>query len=353
MSNPPTHGGLRSLRSRRACPRPAASLGLILFVAGACQGSAPPEETGDAASAQDGMATPSEGATRLFTLSDPELLPENVAHDPRTGAYYVGSTRRGSVVRWQAGQSSTFVSPRAHGLWMVIGMKVDSERGVLWACSSDGGNLIGGPEGSGAAGLFRFDLETGDLLDRWVLDTTEEAHFLNDLALDAQGNAWVTHMFDRPGLYRAAPGGAFELWMDLPEDSWPNGIAVDPSGSHAFVALSEGVARVDLAGRTLAMVEAPVEVPTTGIDGLYLHESGLVAVRPGASEVRRYGLAPDGRAIVSTEVLAADHADHAGPTTGVLVGNTLVYVANAQFERFETSGVQDLVDPVILRVPLR
>ncbi len=39
------------------------------------------------------------------------------------------------------GTVETFVPPRTEGLWSVIGMRVDSERRVLWA-NSDQGNSV-------------------------------------------------------------------------------------------------------------------------------------------------------------------------------------------------------------------
>ena len=45
------------------------------------------------------------------------------------------------------------------------------------------------------------------------------------------------------------------------------------------------------------------------------------------------------------------------PTTGVLVGDDFVYVANAQFESFDEDGslwpMERLYEVVVLRAPLR
>ena len=321
---------------------------VIAWAAGVvgCQADAEPS---------DGDVTPAAtlAAERLFSLPDRELLPENVAHDPRTGAWFVGSTRRGSITRVLDGEVSTFVAPRAHGLWMVIGMKADPERRALWVCSSDGGNLAGGSDGSGNAGLFRFDLDTGELLDRWTLEDEGERHFLNDLVVDPDGNAWVTHMFDRPALYRARAGGELERWMDLPAETWPNGVTSAPDGTSLYVAVADGIARIDSAERSFTLLPAAEGVPATGVDGLYLHGDALIGIRPGAMEVRRYRLSPEGDRIVASDPVVAEHPDHAGPTTGVLVEDALVYVANAQFQLFDAEGADALVEPVVLRVPLR
>jgi len=79
-----------------------------------------------------------------FTIPEKDLLPESVAYDPVEEAFYVGSTRKGKIVKvGRDGKVTDFVAPRRHGLWMVIGMKVDARRRILWAASSAGSNLEG------------------------------------------------------------------------------------------------------------------------------------------------------------------------------------------------------------------
>src|SRR5690242_824191 len=139
-----------------------------------------------------------------FTLKEKDLLPENLAYDPQSGDFFVGSTRKGKILRVTPGcQERDFVTARAYGLWQVIGLKADPKRRVLWALSSDGGNLVGHRPGNGnPAGLFKFDLDDGRFLAKYLLEEPGVSHFLNDLALDADGDVYVTHMFEAGQVWR-------------------------------------------------------------------------------------------------------------------------------------------------------
>ncbi len=78
-----------------------------------------------------------------FTVPEKDLLPESIAYDATNGDFYIGSTRKGKIVKVSKdGTISDFVQSKQDGLWMIIGMKIDSERRILWVCSSGGDNLV-------------------------------------------------------------------------------------------------------------------------------------------------------------------------------------------------------------------
>jgi len=99
-------------------------------------------------------------------------------------------------------------------------------------------------------------------------------------------------------------------------------------------------------------------VLTLGIDGLYGVGGDLVGVQNGVTPYRvvRLHLDGDGRRIMSADVLERARPDYAEPTLGVVVGRTLYYVANSQWERFRDDGTIDAPDalrnPLVLRLPL-
>jgi hypothetical protein len=116
----------------------------------------------------------------------------------------------------------------------------------------------------------------------WALRWTDcvavpPAYFLNDVAL-GPGTLFATHMFDRPAGWRAwLLRPAFVLGLDTgravmwdaaqgwrrvagSHGAFPNGIAVDPTGSVLFVAYTyaAAVARLDLVAGTRADVTLPL-----------------------------------------------------------------------------------------------
>lgn len=296
------------------------------------------------------------GATGAFTLTERDLLPENLAYDPVGGAFFVGSTRKGKIVRIaRSGEVSDFVAPRQDGLWMVMGMKIDAERRHLWVASSDGDNLEGYQRSRGrAAGLFKFDLATGSLLGRWTLETPGATHFFNDLVVTAAGDVYVTNMFNRASIFVlhagsgelerfARPGGGFRA---------PNGITMAPDGT-LFVAHREGISAFDASSGERTLLTLPAGVTVSAIDGLYFHQGSLIGIHPEEKRIRRYRMAPSRRIVTAVEQLDIEHPLLTDLTTGVLVGDELYFLASAQLNRINKGVLpppEQLVDVVVLKI---
>jgi DNA-binding beta-propeller fold protein YncE len=293
-----------------------------------------------------------------FYVSEKDLLPESIAFDPKDGSFYVGSTRKGKIVRVEKnGNVRDFVAPRQDGLWMVIGVKIHPTRRVLWACSGNGENLEGfRPGDRRASGVFAFNLDSGKLIRRWVLDAPGEVHAFNDLALTRGNDAYVTHMFDEPAVYRISDRSQKLEVFARPEGLRdPNGITLTPDEKTLFVAGADGIVAIDVETRAARVLAAPEGGTLGGIDGLYFHRGSLIAVH--SDSVCRHGLDEAMTRVVLTEVLELDHPLFDVPTTGVIVGDEFFYVANAQFGAVQKDGsllpVEQLNEPAILKLRLQ
>jgi glucose/arabinose dehydrogenase len=294
-----------------------------------------------------------------FTIPEKDLLPESVAYDPVEQAFYVGSTRKGKIVKVdKQGKITDFIAPRQDGLWMVIGIKIDAARRVLWVNSSYGDNLVGYQKRDGSpAGIFKFDLGSGRLIKKYLLDKPGETHFCNDLAISDKGDVFISHMFRESVIYRiTAERDELELFAKPEKFTEPNGIALSADGRTLFVATDEGVSTMDVASKTRHQLGAPADVSLKGIDGLYFYRNSLIAVHPGRRMARRYFLDDAMKSVTRAETLEANHPMMNVPTTGVVVGDQFYYVANAQFGSFEKDGalfpLERLFEPVILKVTL-
>jgi hypothetical protein len=74
-------------------------------------------------------------------------------------------------------------------------MKVDAVRRILWVCSSAESFMQGYSDAdAGKAALFKYDLRTRKLISKDELGP-KPAHLLNDVALNAQGDVFVTDTF--------------------------------------------------------------------------------------------------------------------------------------------------------------
>lgn len=300
-----------------------------------------------------------------FTLGTRDLLPGDLAWDPRGKVFYVASLRRRKIVRVTPGapgapaRAEDFTGVAAQPLDAVLGVKVDAARGRLWAVTAADPAMEGfRREDAGRSQLVAFDLATGAVLDRWS-PMTKPPHAFGGLALDGAGSVWVTDTVSgevhvlRPGapeLVAVAPAGTFIA---------PKGIAVSADGTRVYVSdLARGVYRLDPATGAPSLLDQPPGPWPAGLDGLVLHANALVGVAGTVSlgRVGRWRLEKDGESFSGMEILDCAHPDYRLPVGGTLVGDDYVYVANSQVDAVEADGSlpppESLRDLVFLRLPL-
>jgi sugar lactone lactonase YvrE len=293
-----------------------------------------------------------------FRLAEKDLIPEGIAWDPVSGDFFVGSLYKKKIVRVAAsGGSRDFVGGAQDGLEDVLGLKVDAERRRLWACTAAGGRA---GEKAGASALFEYDLESGRLVKAFWLDNRDGKHLLNDIALTAEGDVFVTD--SEAGILHRLPAGgsALEAFVGPGTFIYPNGIALSADRQHLYVAdFKQGLSIVDLKTKAVSALPHPKEVSTAGIDGLSAHEGALVAIQNGVQgreRVVRYVLSDKGDRIERLEVLESRNPFFRTPTTGVLAAGDFVFLANPNLEALDDDGNlkpgMPLEEVVVLGTPL-
>lgn len=299
----------------------------------------------------------SEVAHRL----DKELTPENIAYDPKTGAWFVGSMYKAKIIRIERdGRVSDFVPSKRDGLLSVLGMKVDAAKRELWAAA---GNFGGrppieneDPSTAGQAAIFRYNLDTGALIAKYPAPKSDPPVQYNDIVLSAEGDLYATA--GTSGIWRLRRGGqTMEQWFPDP-DAWYNGITISPDGKSIFGASHlEGIVKIDLATKTRTLIDMPAGVTLGGIDGLYFHNGSFVGVQNGTDPIRviRAWVDLEMRRVTRFVVLEQGHPETDLPLTGVIVGNDLYYVGRSQIRAFENGKIwpaERLKETTILRLPL-
>jgi hypothetical protein len=252
-----------------------------------------------------------------FTVSEGDLEPESMAHDPQGKKFYFGSMRKGKVIRCSpAGACEVF----ADGLGVVLGLKVHG-RG-LW--------LLDNSERQSA--LLHYDLATARLARRYAVNGP--GHTFNDLTISPSGDVYLTDT--RAAAVWTLQNGGAELSKLAGQFRSANGIALSPDAGLLYVsAFPDGITIVDLKTSASSAIVRPAGICLAAIDGLYFQSGALIAIQNGFMNPRvvRLKLSASLRAIQDLEVLERRNPLFDGITTGTLDGSDFFYMANIQDDK--------------------
>lgn len=295
-----------------------------------------------------------------FTLAEKALTPEGITYDPVTDTFFVSSIRKRKVVAMaRDGQLRDFTVSGQDGLLGVLGMKVDAARRHLWVASyASRGMENARPEERGHSGLFQYDLRSGALLRKFPLGNQPRANLLNDIALGASGDVFVTN--SERGTVSVLRAGAEALAPLMPEGSlpYPNGIALSEDGARLYVAHAHGIASVEPSTGQHTPVQAPPGMLLAGLDGMSIYRGSLIGVQNGFGRGRivRFHFGADPTRVERAEILESGNPLFDIPTTGTVAGDTFVYIANSQLRRRGPQGEllppEQLDETVLLQVGL-
>lgn len=276
-------------------------------------------------SAQD--ATPEVTPTMQMELPDrvplvrAGLFPEGVEWDALNNRFYVSSLQDGTVYMvMDDGTHSAFINDER--IPVSLGLEADEERNRLLVAATD-------QQREGYLGVY--DLTTGaDLL--WVdfapLLPDDPEHFINDVTVDGDGNAYVTDSFAGV-IYRVDTAGNAEVFLEdetFSTDFALNGIVYHaPSDSLLAVRLPD-VIQIPLANPT-DFARVQVDAQFIGADGLVLlDDQTLVVVTNNPAQVYRLASGDD---FASAQVTGMFDPGDVFPTT-VAARDGEAYVLYAQ-----------------------
>jgi sugar lactone lactonase YvrE len=253
------------------------ALVLLLAVPLACGGGQSGTEAGAGSAGSGEMAASPPPDT--IRVQEPGLYPEGIEWDGARGRFLLSSLSRGTVTAVSDdGSHSTLVDDSA-GL-SSVGLQVSGDR-LLVATSDVRAAFDSTAQGRALLGIY--DLASGRrlrLVDLGALFPSGR-HFANDVAVDADGNAYITDSLS-PVIYRVTPDGQASIFVQdtaLGGHGFGlNGIDFDPAG-FLLVAMDaeRALLRIPLADPG-SLTRVRLDEPFAA-DGMVLRPDGhLVAV---------------------------------------------------------------------------
>jgi hypothetical protein len=263
-------------------------------------------------------------------------LIEGVAFDSRRGRLFASSVVGRELLVLEGGTWRAVAGIDAGSLF---GMAVDVRHRRLWIAS---GALDQTPGRESAfRGLIGLDLDTLRVARRIPVP---DGGSPGDVGLGADGTVYAS---DPVGgaVYRAGPGdAALAVLVPAGRLRSPQGLAVAADGRRLYVAdYAYGIGIVDLPSGRTRRLAARLPAMLDGIDGLVLHRGSLIAIQNGTNPMRilRLRLDRDGDTVTGVEVLERASAQWGGePTLGAVESERLLFVANAQWDRYGPGGAR-------------
>lgn len=279
--------------------------------------------------------------------------PEGIAWNARAGAFLVSSLRGGQLgLVYPDGRYRRFST--GSGLITTSGMLVDAERNRVLVCNEDVGVSLNSTSGTRnrVAQVLEFNLDTGALQQTYDLSSLSRGPTLaNDLALDAQGNIYVTDSF-QPQIYKIDRAtrqvsilvrSARLMPADAPAAAqgtqpYLNGIVYHPDGYLIAADYTRGLLWKVTLDNASAISEIRLPQRLKGPDGLRLknaHELVIVQSFLG----RKGGMSGNVTLLASSDGWASAHlAAVATPPgldgpTGAALRDGEVWVVNSRYPR--------------------
>jgi sugar lactone lactonase YvrE len=299
------------------------------------------------------------GALQIVASIDGAYLAEGIAWDAGRNRWLISGVHQRTITAVEGGRAPSRFLEAGADADAVQGLALDVKHGVLWAGSSglpQARDLP--PDHVGRAGLLKIDLASGRVLARYEAPEAPQRAF-GDLAMGPDGTVFVSDSL--AGEVWRLPAGASTLQRLVPRGilGSPQAMVVTPDGRRLIVAdYASGLNVIDLATGAVSPFPTPSDCTLVGTDGLIRDGADLIAFQNGVAPQRivRLRLDRNFTRVEGWRVLAANLAEIAEPTTGVVLGDDLVFVARSQWAEFGDDGTLRVDPPspvLIARLRLR
>ncbi len=266
-------------------------------------------------------------STPAFSLAERDLIPEDIAFDPKTVRFFVSSVRQSKIITVDG-------HPFANTDWPVLALRTDPARRLLWAATGWLPHCTHcNPADRDKSALLAFDLDSGALKQRVQ---SPVKGLLGDMTISRSGDLYVSEGIHGAVLHLRQGAKDLER-LDRPgEFASPQTPALSTDEKTLYVPdYVRGIAAMNLATKEVSWMKPADTIALSGIDGLYIYRDSFLAVQNGTSPARIVRFSLD---LHKQEVLEANSPGLGEPTHGTLVGNTFYFLANTGWDEYDDAG---------------
>ena len=266
-------------------------------------------------------------STLAFTIGEHDVIPEDLAYDPRTRRFLFSSVRRGRIY---TGDGKEF----ARAEWGILALRADPARRLLWAATGWLRQCEAcQPEDKDKTALLSFDLDTGALKQRIE---SPLPGLLGDLTVSSKGDVFVSEGIHGAVLHLATGTKVLER-LDAPgEFPSPQTPALSTDERTLYVPdYLRGIAAIRLSDRRVEWLQPAPGIALSGIDGLYVVGDHFLAIQNGTTPPRVMRFSIDLR---RQELMEANSTWLGEPTHGVVAGRDFYFLANTGWGAFDAKG---------------
>jgi hypothetical protein len=226
--------------------------------------------------------------TPRITFTAPGVYPEGVAYDAPSKRFFVSSETTGTIGAVDL-QGNYTVFYEGHDLKSTFGMKVDPKTHTLWVCAGDpmSSRYSTPATHKKQIRLIGLDLASGQkTADVDLSELFPGNHFANDVALDDQGNKYITDSYS-PVIYKVDNRNSASVFS---KNELFKGTGI---GLNGIVWSRQGYLLVinDANGNLLKVnVKDPSVVTEVNISRLFPGGDGLLFTDQGLSVVQNKGV---------------------------------------------------------------
>ncbi|MDO7852821.1 SMP-30/gluconolactonase/LRE family protein [Hymenobacter convexus] len=244
-------------------------------------------------SKDDTPATPAAAAPARISVPQAGIYPEGIQWDEASKRFYVSSRAKGTVGTVRDDSTYTEFGKDSR-LISTIGLNLDASRQRLLAAVSDNGfnpSVVNAPTKGKLAALAVFNSSTGALTSYVDLGSRADPvrypnHFANDIAVDKDGNAYITDSMS-PIIYKVDLQGNATVFLENAQLSGGvgfglNGIVYHPDGYLLTAKTSDGTLFKVPINNPLNFTTVTKTQSLVGADGLLLFDNTTLLVVAGS-----------------------------------------------------------------------